>query len=106
MIQAISFSLNLVIFVFLTLGFFRNRYINYDFFFCAAAMEFDFKDFKRVIINSIECSLLDESEKKKHLINFNKKWKLFIDEFLKIYHNYANRKSIVGGESFEIQVKN
>ena len=69
-------------------------------------MEFDLKDFKRVILNSIECSLLDEKEKKKHEINFNKKWKIFIDEFLNIYHNYANRKSIVGGESFEIPAPN
>lgn len=68
-------------------------------------MEFDFKDFKRVILNSIECSLLDENEKKKHELLFNKKWKNFIDEFLKVYHNYTNRKSIVGGESFEIPVK-
>lgn len=68
-------------------------------------MEFDFKDFKRIILNSIECSLLDEAEKKKHTTIFYKKWKVFIEDFLKIYHNYTNRKSIVGGESFEIPIK-
>lgn len=68
-------------------------------------MEFDFKDFKRVILNSIECSLLTEKEKKKHELIFNKKWKSYIEDFLKVYHNYSNRKSIVGGESFELPIK-
>ena len=68
-------------------GFFRSRYINYDFYLCAIALEFDLKDFKKIVINSIEASLLGNPDKKKQLDFFDQKWNSFIDEFLK---NYAS----------------
>lgn len=68
-------------------------------------MEFDLKDFKKVIMNSLECSLLSPEDKKEQILYFNKKWTLFIIDFIKVYQNYSNRKSIVGGEVFETPVK-
>ena len=77
-------------------GFFRSRYINYDYYLCAVALEFDLKDFKKIILNSIEASLLENIDKKKQFDFFEKKWNSFIDDFLRTYHNYSNRKSIMG----------
>lgn len=61
-------------------GIFNTNYINYDFFICAVAMEFDLKDFKRVCQNSLECSLLTPDEKFKALEVWNAQWNLFIKE--------------------------
>ncbi len=77
-------------------GFFRSRYINYDYYLCAVALEFDLKDFKKIVTNSIEASLLENLEKQKQLNFFEEKWNGFIDKLLGAYQNYNNRKSIIG----------
>jgi len=46
-------------------------------------MEFDLKDFKRVCLNSLECSLLRTEEKKKAIEIWNKQWDLFVKEINK-----------------------
>jgi len=43
-------------------------------------MEFDLKDFKRVCLNSLECSLLRVEEKKKAIEIWNKQWDNFVKE--------------------------
>lgn len=61
-------------------GIFNTNYVNYDFFICAQAMEFDLKDFKRVCLNSLECSLLTEEEKNKAIEYWKSQWDLFIKQ--------------------------
>lgn len=41
-------------------------------------MEFDLKDFKKICSNSLECSLLNEEEKKLAQETWKKEWENFI----------------------------
>ena len=84
MIQVIIYQYNPLISDFKkTVGVFNTNYINYDFFICAVAMEFDLKDFKRICQNSLECSLLNPEEKENALQVWGKQWDKFIQEFNK-----------------------
>lgn len=49
-----------------------------DFFACAFSMEFDLLDFKRCILNSIECSLMGDDVNKTMKEDFETKWESFI----------------------------
>ena len=55
-------------------GYYGSKCNNDDFFVVATCMDFDLKGLKKLCLNSLECSLLDESEKKAAIEFWNKKW--------------------------------
>ena len=61
-------------------GLYGSSCTNDDFFIVALCMEFDLKGLKRLCLNSLECSLLEEEDKKKAINFWEKKWLKFISD--------------------------
>ncbi len=55
---------------------------NLDFFATVFSMEFDLIDVKRSIVDSIECSLMSKETNENLVIDFKKKWGIFIETYL------------------------
>ena len=60
---------------------FNTEGVNYDFFICAAYMEFDLFDFKLIGLFCIESSEISDELKKIYKEKFEEEWKLFNKDF-------------------------
>ena len=47
-------------------------------------MDFDLKGLKKLCLNSLECSLLEEKEKKEAITFWEKKWLKFVEDINKL----------------------
>lgn len=63
-------------------SYFNSFASNDDFYYAAIGPEFDLKDLKVCIKNSIFCSLAGDKQKKELWQFIEAKWNVFIDEFL------------------------
>ncbi len=63
-------------------GFLGYNNSDFDFFVCAVAMEFDLKDFKVCVKNSIFASFLSEEDKIKLWKETEIEWEDFIEKYL------------------------
>jgi adenosine deaminase len=54
----------------------------WDFFVCAFSFEFDLLEMKRVIMDSIECSMMAKDAILKMKESFQLKWDIFLNELL------------------------
>jgi len=53
---------------------YNTKGVNYDLFVATAAFELNILDLKRIFLNSIECSMMNENEKDKMVLLFLKEW--------------------------------
>jgi adenosine deaminase CECR1 len=63
-------------------GVFNTSFLNWDFFACAFSMELDLKDFKKLCMDSIECSVLEAPVQKRLKEVWSERWAKFVDALL------------------------
>lgn len=63
---------------------YNTRGVNYDIFVATAAFELNVIDLKKIFLNSLECSMMQEKEKEEMIASFMKEWDEIIEQWIKI----------------------